>query len=372
MKQILSGLVKIAMCYFLAFSIATLSLSTITNAASPDRKFMIGQMLMLGFQGSSANGQSPKALAAQISRGEVGSVVFLGYNFKNKENIQQLTSLFSKAAGSNKIFIALDMEGGSVQRLGRKLGYPSIPSAKSVAQSQSPAQARQSYKKLAEISRSAGFNMNLGPVVDLLVNPANPVIAKWNRSYSADPAKVTAYASEFVKAHSELGIITVLKHFPGHGSSASDSHEGFVNITNSWKESELIPFKKMISSGNAPAIMPGHLIHKNIATDGVPVSISKPAISGLLRKKMNYQGLVISDDLQMGAIAQHYNYRSTLIKAINAGVDILMISNSRKPDRNLPGKTIAIISDAIDKGEISESTIKAAFNRIQKAKQMVK
>ncbi len=340
--------------------------------AAPDREAMIGQMLMMGFTGSNSNGAWPKLLAAQIKRGEVGSVVMLGYNFKSKAGVNNLTSLFRRAAGARKVFIALDMEGGSVQRLGRKLGYPAIPSARSVRRKQSPAQAKKTYLKLADISRNAGFNMNLGPVVDLLVNPANPVISKWNRSYDADPQKVVSYARAFVAAHREKGIVTVLKHFPGHGSSVGDSHDGFVDITKTWKNNELTPFTEMIKSGDADAIMPGHLIHKKIATDGVPVSISKPAVKGLLRGKLGYKGLVISDDLQMGAIASNYSYKNTIIRAVNAGIDILMISNSRKPNKNLPRQTIAIISKAIDEGKIDIKTIEAAYNRIMRAKALIK
>ncbi|MEP3475744.1 MAG: glycoside hydrolase family 3 N-terminal domain-containing protein [Hyphomicrobiales bacterium] len=354
------------------FSFSLFSTTASTNAIAADRNQMIGQMLMMGFQGGSAKGASAKRLANQIKKGQVGSVVFLGYNFKSKSSVKQLTSLFKNAAGSNRLFIALDMEGGSVQRLGRKLGYPSIPSARSIAKKQSPAQAKSTYKKLASISKSAGFNMNLGPVVDLLINPRNPVIAKWNRAYSADPKKVIEFARSFVKAHKEAGIITVLKHFPGHGSSIGDSHEGFVNISSTWKNKELDPFNQLIKSGDAPAIMPGHLIHKRIASDGVPVSISKPAISGLLRKKLNYSGLVISDDLQMGAIAKNYSYKNTIIRAVNAGVDILMISNSRKPDANLPAKTIALISKAIDEGKIAPGKIESAYKRIMRAKATIK
>lgn len=331
----------------------------------------IGQMLMMGFQGASAGAPGAKRLAAQISRGEVGAVVMLGYNFRSKSAVKGLTSLFRKAGGNSKVLLAVDMEGGSVQRLGRKLGYPAIPSARTLARRKSPAEAKQSFAQLATISRDAGFNMNLGPVVDLLVNPANPVIGKWNRSYGPDPDKVAAYGRAFVKAHMERGVLPVLKHFPGHGSSRSDSHDGFVDISKSWQSQELAPFTQLIESGDAPAIMPGHLVHKGLAGDGVPVSISKAAISGLLRGKLNYKGLVVSDDLQMAAIAKNFRYRATLIRAVNAGVDMLMISNSRKPDGNLPAKTIAIIADAVKKGQISRGTIDAAYGRIMRAKGLV-
>jgi beta-N-acetylhexosaminidase len=295
----------------------------------------------------------------------------LGYNFKSQASVKGITSTFRRAAGKRGVLLSVDMEGGSVQRLGRKLGYPSVSSAGSLAKRVSPEAAQAHFSKLAKISRSAGFNMNLAPVVDLLINPSNPVIGKWRRSYGKDPEKVTKYARAFVKAHMKEKVLPVLKHFPGHGSSRGDSHDGFVDISSTWEKQEMLPFAMLIESGDAPAIMPGHLVHKTIASDGMPVSISKAAITGVLRGRLKYQGLVVSDDLQMGAIAKNYGYRKTLIRAINAGVDMLMISNSRKPDPNLPRKTIAIIKDAIAKGEITPETIDAAYSRIKKAKSLV-
>ena len=337
-------------------------------AHAQDRAAMIGQMLMMGFPGSTPDAAFPKRLAAQVGQGQVGGIVMLGHNFRSRNGVEGLTALFRNAARGQKVFIALDMEGGAVQRLGKKLGYPSVPSAGNIARSRSPKQAAASFRKLAQITRDAGFNMNLGPVVDLLVTPDNPVIARWKRSFGPDPAKVVNYARAFVRAHRALGVLTVLKHFPGHGSSRTDSHDGFVDITDTWSRTELEPFKQMIASGDAPAIMPGHLVHQKLASDGVPVSISRQAIAGLLRQQLKFQGLVVSDDLQMSAIAANYSYKVALVRAINAGVDVLMISNSRKPDPELPAKTIAIISEAVDKGQISINTIKAAYARIQRAK----
>lgn len=360
------------------FAGAIVALALMTGAAMPSAhaapglNTMIGQMLMMGFPGSNPNGSWPKRLSAQIARGEVGGVVMLGYNFKSKKGVKQLTTLFRRAAGNGKVFLALDMEGGAVQRLGRKLGYPAVSSARTIARTRTPKQARAAFAKLARISRDAGFNMNFGPVVDLLITPDNPVIARWNRSFGADPVKVASYARAFVQAHRAAGVVSVLKHFPGHGSSRSDSHDGFVDITHSWRDKELKPFALLIASGDAPAIMPGHLIHKKIASDGVPVSISRAALSGVLRKKLKFGGLIVTDDLQMAAIAKNYSYKTTVIRAVNAGVDILMISNSRKPDKDLPRKTIAIIANAVAKGKIARATIEAAYRRIMRAKSAIR
>jgi len=124
----------------------------------------------------------------------------------------------------------------------------------------------------------------------------------------------------------------------------------------------------MIASGDAPAMLAGHLILAKLASDGVPVSISRRALTGLLRRKMKFTGLIITDDLQMAAITRNYGYRETLIRAVNAGVDVLLISNSRKPDKDLAARTIAIISGAIDSGRIAPATIEAAYKRIMRAK----
>ena len=352
-------------------AVAVLALAAFPARAA-DRNAMIGQMLMMGLPTSTPDSKWAKLLADQIRRGEVGGVVLLGHNFKSREGVEGMTRLFRDAAGARKVFIALDMEGGAVQRLGKKLGYPSIPSAYNVATRQSLSQAKATFAKLAQITRNAGFNVNLGPVVDLLVTPDNPVIARWRRSFGPDPEKVTEYGRAFVQAHREQGVLAVLKHFPGHGSSTNDSHDGFVEITRSWSERELIPFQRMIASGDAPAIMPGHLVHAELASDGVPVSISRAAINGLLRKKLKFNGLVMSDDLQMSAIAANYSYKAAVIHAVNAGVDVLMISNSRGADPKLPAKTIAIISAAIDAGQIPSGTVEAAYKRIQSAKATIR
>lgn len=338
------------------------------TAAAATQKQMIGQMLMMGLPGSAANGKWAKSTAADIRAGRIGSVLLLGHNFKSRQQVTELTRVFHKAAGKIPVFVALDMEGGSVQRLGKKLGYPSVPSALNIAASRSPQKAAAAFNQLAQISRDAGFNMNLAPVVDLLVNPDNPVIAKWRRSYGRDPEKVAAYARQFVDAHRRHGVIAVLKHFPGHGSSLRDSHDGFVDVSKSWKRIELEPFRMLIGSNHAPAIMPGHLVNSTLTGDTHPVSLSRKAIAGMLRGKMGFQGLVVTDDLQMNAIRKNYSYRDAVIRAINAGVDILMISNSAGADPKLPAKTVNMITEAVEAGLIKPQTIRSAYGRIMRAK----
>ena len=337
---------------------------------TPTLNDKIGQMLMVGFLGSKPQGKWARRLATQIADGEVGGVVFLGHNFKTKPGVLGLTKLFGSTGARHAPFLALDMEGGFVQRLGEKLNYEKIPPAQTIAETMSPRQAKVVFDKLATMTRQAGFNVNLGPVADLLITPKNPVIGKWKRSYSADPKKVFSYAQQFIAAHRQQKILTVLKHFPGHGSSLSDSHDGFVDISKTWSAKELKPFKALIKSGDAVAIMPGHVILR--AGESKPVSLSKRDLNGLLRKKLKFSGLVISDDLQMSAIRENFTYPETLVLAINAGVDVLMISNTVKPDLDLPIKTIKIIKRAIKNKQIKKSSIDSAYNRILAAKKLLR
>ncbi len=336
----------------------------------PTLEDKIGQMLMFGFLGSTPEGKWERRVAEQIAEGKVGGVVFLGHNFKTRKGVVGLTKIFGDAKSSPPPFIALDMEGGFVQRLGAKLDYEKIPPAQTIAETMTPFEAKKLFDKLAVMTGEAGFNVNLGPVVDLLITPENPVVGKWKRSYGEAPDTVIAYAQQFVAAHREKSILTVLKHFPGHGSSLADSHDGFVDISESWSAKELIPFKKLIESGYATAIMPGHLILDSKGTE--PVSLSKAHITGTLRNALKFRGLVISDDLQMSAIRKNFTYKKALVLAINAGVDVLMISNSAKPDLELPTRTITIIKQAVKDNRVAKSSIDSAYVRILAAKKKLR
>jgi beta-N-acetylhexosaminidase len=339
-------------------------------AAAASLDAMIGQMLMMGTLGSTADGEWPRRLAEQIAQGQIGGVVLLGHNFKSRDGVRAMTRGFRKAAGGTPVFIALDQEGGKVQRLGAKLGYDKIPAARTIGAG-SPEAALEVYGRMAKLVREAGFNMNLGPCVDLGLNAANPVVGVTERTYARDPEKVVAFGEAFVAAHRKHRVFTVLKHFPGHGSSSGDSHDGFVDISKSWQPEEIEPYKLMIASGHADAIMPGHLLHKAMASDGDPVSISAAAIGKTLRKSLGYKGLVISDDLQMGAVRKNYTLDSALKRAINAGVDMVMVTNSSTPDKDLPGKLIARVRAMVEAGEVSEARIKSAYARIMRAKAKV-
>src|SRR5690606_13400496 len=178
-----------------------------------------------------------------------------------------------------------------------------------------------------------GFSVNFGPVADLAVNPNNQVITKFGRAYGKSAETVAAYDEAFIAAHHAAGLITSLKHFPGHGSSTADSHEGFVDISKTWSKAELEPYRIMFADGYADMVMVGHLYHSDYAGESskLPASLSPEWIEGVLRGELGFKGVVISDDLEMGAIRKLYDLEETIVHAVNAGTDVLLFSNTVKP-----------------------------------------
>ena len=220
----------------------------------------------------------------------------------------------------------------------------------------------------AQTLKSAGINLNLAPVVDLNINPDNPIIGKYERSFSADPQIVTAHALEVIKAHHESGILTTLKHFPGHGSSRDDSHQGFVDVTDTWSEIELEPFRNIIRAGVCDAVMTAHIFNAHLDSE-YPSTLSQPVITGLLREKLGWDGVVITDDMGMGAITQYYGFEKAIKLAIQAGCDILAFANNSSVfDPAIPGRAFEVIKGLVKNGEITGARIDQSYHRIAKFK----
>ena len=346
----------------IAFALAVLAgAAPPTVAADASLETMIGQMIMVGFVGERPEEPWPAKLAAQIAAGEVGGVLFLKRNIADRASVRALTGAFSAAGGDLPVLLAVDQEGGRVQRLTAAVGFPEVPSAREVAATLSVEAAEATYAGLARNLRCWGFNLNLGPVVDLDTNPANPIIGALGRSYAADPAVVAAYAGAFVAGHRAEGVLTALKHFPGHGSSRADSHEGFVDITDTWSPVELVPYRELIARGLVDMVMTGHLYLEAMSEAGttLPASLSAVAIARL-RSEIGFDGLVISDDMEMGAIEAHFSLEDAAVSAIKAGTNILIYSNYQHARPDLPGELIAILAkraadDADLRARIAES-----------------
>jgi beta-N-acetylhexosaminidase len=344
----------------------------ITNktTSQPSLKEMIGQMLMLGFKGVSSSDKGSKDAHALLKNGQIGGLIFMGHNMSSKTQITQLVS-FMKKGSPKKLppLLAIDQEGGQVQRLKEKHGFTTIPTASSIALANDQILALQTYQTLAEELASAGFNVNFGPVVDLNIVPENPIIGARERSYGFKPETVQTYSSAFILAHRQNKILTSLKHFPGHGSSWTDSHEQFVDLTKSWKKVELAPYKLMVKKQLVDMVMVGHLYHPSFSDrDKLPASLSKKAIEGVLRQDIGYQGIVITDDLGMGAIKKYFEFDDALIKAVKAGNDILLIVDGKYANPSSITRIQNLIIDAVKRGDIQKSSIEASYQRIIAAK----
>ena len=306
---------------------------------------MAGQMIVVGFQGDDSDDASVKAVRADIAAGQIGGVMLLKTNVKSLPAVAAMNAGFREASPDLPPFITVDQEGGSVERLTKEVGFTEIPNAASIAAKNSPEKAEAVYAAMASGIAELGFSVNFGPVADVNLNGNNAIIAKYGRSFSADPAIVAAYDEAFIKAHRAAGILTALKHFPGHGSSTADSHEGFVDITETWQETELDPYRALIAADDVDMVMVGHLYHADYsdANAQTPSSLSPQWITGVLRDELGYNGVVITDDLEMGAIRDHFTLEQTVTQAVRAGSDVLLFSNTAKYRASLGREILDIL-----------------------------
>lgn len=319
------------------------------------------RMLLMGFIGDNSDTDGAAAIAGHLEQGRIGGVLFLRHNVRSREGVEGMTHLFRSIAPD--AWMAVDQEGGAVQRLSSDLGYSPIPRAFVISEEQTVGEARLLYAAAAAEFREAGFNMNLAPVADVQ-DDANGVIGRWGRGYGADGQTIAEYAGAFIDAFEAEGAVCSVKHFPGHGRSSGDSHHGFVDITDSWSQAELDPFRRLIDAGKAHLIMGGHLTHTGLDPAGDPVTVSRPILTDLLRGQMGYQGALITDDLDMGAIHENFAQRDAVIRSIQAGNDIIMMSNSAAPDPDLPVRFADWIEAAIAGGELTEARIDESMMRL--------
>lgn len=294
-------------------------------------KKLIGQMLLVGFENQDINPNSQ--IVKDIQKYDLGGVILFDKfyddrtktkNIRSADQVQKLTKKLNMFA-NRELFIAIDQEGGKVARLKPEYGFVKTPSAFEVSKS-SLENAKKVYERQSYMLHQAGINLNFAPVVDLAVNPKNKVIVGLERSYGSDSKAVASFAGVMINEQQKRGITSVLKHFPGHGSSLEDSHEGYVDVSKTWSTKELEPYQKLIDKNEIDMIMTAHVFNKAM-DQNYPATLSYRVNSEILRGKMKYHGLIISDDMQMKAISEHYSTKEAVTLAINAGVDILLFGN---------------------------------------------
>jgi beta-N-acetylhexosaminidase len=283
-------------------------------------------------------------------------------NIQSPQQVAALTGELQELART-PLLIAADQEGGLVARLDEAHGFPPTLSAQALGERNDLAFTYAQAEAMAKTLAAGGINHNLAPVIDLNSNPDNPAIGALGRSFSADPHVVTAQARAFIEAHHAHGVTTTLKHFPGHGSSQDDSHLGYVDVSNTWQRNELEPYRVLISEGLADSVMTAHVFNSQLDRT-LPATLSKATITGVLRDELRYDGVVITDDMNMRAITSQYGFEQAAVLAIQAGADILAYGNNLVYDPAVAQRALAALKAGVERGELSEERIAQSYRRV--------
>ena len=334
----------------------------------------VAELLLVGFSGTEVVGNAEiRQLVCEV---KVGGVILFERdaatggprNMVNPEQVRRLTTdlqSLARLCAGRPLFVAADNEGGRVMRLSTRLGYPPALSPEELGQTDDVDVTRAEARRMGATLRDAGINWNLAPVVDVAVNPLNPAVVTLGRTFSSDPERVTAHARAFIEGMHDAGVLTALKHFPGHGSSREDSHAGFTDVTDTADlKKELAPYRALIGLGLADSVMTAHVFNRGL-DPWDPATLSRYTVKRILRGRLGYQGVVVSDDLLMGAIIRHYGLEEAAVAALNAGVDVLLISqNSTRSESGAAERTVAAIERALADGWLSRSRVDAALAHV--------
>ncbi len=335
----------------------------------------LGQFFIVGFAGCSLD--PAHSLVKTIEQDNIGGIILFDRNVDgSRQNIsspQQLQELTGALQGYARtpLLLAVDQEGGQVCRLREQDGFGPTRSAKWLGGQNDEQLTRSLAASGAEALAAHGLNLNFAPVVDLDLNSENPIISHFERSYGADCRDVVRHAGIFIEEHHRRGIGCCLKHFPGHGSSGSDSHLGFVDITESWQDKELDPYRELFTGGFSDAVMSAHVVNRKIDPSGKPATLSGQVMRSLLRHKLGFAGVTISDDLQMRAIADFWGFAEAVQQAVLAGIDLVVVGNNLVRDDKAVLVGVEAIWSLLEEGRISEEDLTQSLERIARLKQKI-
>lgn len=320
-------------------------------------KQMLGQKLEYGFHGT----EMTEAFKNLIREYKIGNVIIFRRNVESAAQLRRLCAEirdFILQETGYPPFIIIDEEGGMVSRLPRNA--VNVPGAMAVAATGDPENARRASEITIRQLQGLGVNFNMAPVLDVNSNPDNPVIGV--RSYGDVSEKVAAFGCASIAPYQNSGVHCCIKHFPGHGDTAVDSHLGLPRVDKTEEELEqleLIPFRRAIEAG-APAVMMSHVLFPHIETEQVPCTMSRYMVTELLRKKMGFRGLIFTDCMEMLAIRDHYGTPQGVVASIKAGVDIAEISATFE----LEEQAAWAVNEAAKRGEFDLEELKASVERI--------
>ena len=344
-----------------------------TRVGSEELDLWIGQMLMVGFRGTELNEGDP--FLGLVGDFHLGGVVLFDYDVPSQSPVRNIASSAQvirltaqlQSAARIPLLIAIDQEGGKVARLKEKHGFPATLSAGELGRRDEESLTRSSARATADLLVHLGINLNFAPVLDLAVNSDNPVIAALERSYGADSDRVLRHGRWTIEEFHQAGLLSAVKHFPGHGSSREDSHLGLPDVTREWNPTELEPFRRLIQEQLPDMVMMAHLYNANWDSR-YPATLSRNVVSTMLRQELGFQGVIVSDDMQMGAIVQNYTLEKGIERAVEVGIDILLFANNSSYDPEIASKAFNILRDLVDRGVISQERIQKSYLRISKLK----
>lgn len=352
-------------------------LHLLPNGKNPSLDQKIGQMLLVGFRGTTI--EEGNSVIADIKDSHVGGVIYFDQDmiirdlpYRNIQSPEQVKNLSARLQQLSEIplFISIDQEGGKVNRLKPELGFPATKSHTTLGNENNETETYNHSRLIAKTLKDVGINLNFAPCLDLGVNPLNTVIYKKERHFSADPVIVGNHGSAYIMGHVKEGVLATVKHFPGHGSSMADTHLSMADVTDTWSYKELEPYKKIIAEGTCSVVMVSHVFNKKLDPDW-PSTLSQNVINGMLRRDLGFDGVAISDDMQMQAIHAHYGLETAIMQGLKAGMDIFCFGNNTVYEPESTPKIFNIIRNAVKEGIISEDRINASYNRIMKVKKLV-
>lgn len=318
----------------------------------------VGQLFMLGFTGTAVTPEVAELLATC----KPGGVILFSRNLESVEQIVALTNDLERRAPRPPLLVAIDQEGGRVCRLPAE--FTIFPACRRLARCESSELAYAAAAVTAAELRAVGITMNMAPVLDVDTNPANPIIG--DRSFGGDPELVCELGLATVFGLQNGRVVACGKHFPGHGDTAADSHLALPVVAaprERLEGVELRPFRAAVARGLA-AVMTAHVLYPAL-DEKLPATLSPAILTGLLRQGMTFDGLVLTDDLEMRAITDHYGVGEAAVRAIQAGADILLVCK----DRDRAVAAVEAVERAVTDGAVPEARIEDSLRRIARVKE---
>ena len=316
-----------------------------------DAQNQIGELFISGFEGTSLSDET----RSFIKNKNIGGIILFAHNYETPEQVTSLNKDIQSCQNNFPIWISVDQEGGRVQRFTKP--FTIIPTAEVIGNSDSPTAIFEISQMMAKELRSVGINLNFCPVADILTNSKNPVIG--NRAFSSNPEIVAKSVTAMIRGHLTHGVQACVKHFPGHGDTLQDSHDELPKIDVSLEtleSRELIPFTKAFKS-RCSMVMTAHILNPKLDNQ-FPATLSEFTLKTILRKKLRYSKVIISDDMEMKAITHHYGELEAPILALKAGCDLLIYRSQKACEI-----AFEAIFKALEQGQLDPQIVLDAANR---------